>query len=151
MRISDWSSDVCSSDLLHRDVAEVPERVVHARILPVDDPHAPAVVEKVLAQRIAVAGRQRQRIGVERSAQRLRRLDHPVIALRQLRLLAVENRQIVVDHGKKLEAEAEFLAAAVHALQRFGGARRGAGALAELRSEEHTSELQSLMRNSYAV
>src|SRR3546814_13570319 len=76
--------------------------------------------------------RSRQRIGVERSAQRLRRLDHPVIALRQLRLLAVENRQIVVDHGKKLEAEAEFLAAAVHALQRFGAARRGAGALAEI-------------------
>src|SRR3546814_2169668 len=32
-----------------------------------------------------------------------------------------------------------------------GGDRRGGGAAADARSEEHTSELQSLMRISYAV
>src|SRR3546814_9345348 len=31
MRISDWSSDVCSSDLHHVDRSGVPARVVHAR------------------------------------------------------------------------------------------------------------------------
>src|SRR3546814_5489166 len=33
----------------------------------------------------------------------------------------------------------------------FRGDQRIVGAVAEARSEEHTSELQSLMRNSYAV
>src|SRR3546814_7514376 len=41
--------------------------------------------------------------------------------------------------------------AASHKLARAGGAFIGLSGLAILRSEEHTSELQSLMRISYAV
>src|SRR3546814_8880079 len=79
-------------------------------------------------------------------------------SLRQWRLPAAEDRQVVVDHGEELEAEAELPAAAVHLLQGERGAGWRARALAEAvrrhgddRSEEHTSELQSLMRISYAV
>src|SRR3546814_4134245 len=36
-------------------------------------------------------------------------------------------------------------------LERMGGAHAGSQVRRRLRSEEHTSELQSLMRNSYAV
>src|SRR3546814_6493289 len=88
MRISDWSSDVCSSDLLRpRDrLAGDERRLGEGRIEPVDDREA-------LDERRAV--------DLERRHESLR------VA-----------RQIV---------------------------------LAVLRSEEHTSELQSLMRLSYAV
>ena len=45
-----------SNAALDREVAEIPQRIVHAGIFPVDDPHALAGIEKVLAQRIAMAG-----------------------------------------------------------------------------------------------
>src|SRR3546814_4228200 len=86
MRISDWSSDVCSSDLLRRS----PERSVPAREL---RPIQPRDLEH----------RRARATGLDREFDRhLRRaVEHPPQAV--------------------------------------------------LRSEEHTSELQSLMRISYAV
>src|SRR3546814_6381377 len=105
MRISDWSSDVCSSDLEeqdeHRGEAAVP--------LPPGAPHRPT------PQR---AGRQRK----ESEAGTDRRGG----AGRQIR------QRMAPDQGN--------------------GAGHGDGHVDEEgRSEEHTSELQSLMRISYAV
>src|SRR3546814_5520858 len=101
MRISDWSSDVCSSDLVRRPA--VAGALHAAGPLALDQPHVrPGIL--VLAD---PAGVRRAFAG-----HRLRRQD----------------------------------ASAGHDEH----ARQGDG-LAARRSEEHTSELQSLMRISYAV
>src|SRR3546814_2422263 len=98
MRISDWSSDVCSSDLQHRRARPVPGPSDHQR-----------------------DGR-RPHHHQEPAARALRGQDHQDVA------------------------QARRLVLARHAEPR----RLAEGGRAH-RSEEHTSELQSLMRNSYAV
>src|SRR3546814_3601503 len=113
MRISDWSSDVCSSDL----------RSDHGQ-------------------------------GAEEAVQCLHRLG-PVLFGGAAAGLA--RRQVVVTVGRPVQADrrGEFVAGNL-----LGVAQGVAGALADqagraqrrqVRSEEHTSELQSLMRISYAV
>src|SRR3546814_7667689 len=129
MRISDWSSDVCSSDL-RVEVGAV-ERA------------------RLLAQR----GRQLQRLAGAAHVQRhlrIRRLQ----ALEVAQGLAVVDALTVGahDHVARLEARLFGGRAGVHACHRRAARavqaqRRGDA----LRSEEHTSELQSLMRISYAV
>src|SRR3546814_10331958 len=113
MRISDWSSDVCSSDLLHRN-------------------RRPRCRSKAYSQRSCVfpssldsgrqcgdlCGRQYEPVGIE------------AVAREELRSLA---------HDARHEGQEEFRCS--HACC----------AAAHHRSEEHTSELQSLMRISYAV
>src|SRR3546814_5601866 len=108
MRISDWSSDVCSSDLV-----------------------------QILASALAVRGRHRQ--GVSHCARK------PLPALIPLRLppKAARNRAYPRPAGKN----ARFMITAIRAM--FSSTIGKFLALA--RSEEHTSELQSLMRISYAV
>src|SRR3546814_3218895 len=98
MRISDWSSDVCSSDLANKHRRHNQQCHEH------DD------VVAVVADRLhdAVAG-----------------ATGRVLQLRQ----TLRERQ----RGQR------------------GDAQGHGGALGETRSEEHTSELQSLMRISYAV
>src|SRR3546814_9970766 len=99
MRISDWSSDVCSSDLGHRADKGVGE---------------PRAVERHLLPRAAAAGKP-QFVGLAgRVIEQQPELDH--------------HRAVAA-----LDAERRILEAAA------------------ARSEEHTSELQSLMRISYAV
>src|SRR3546814_4662098 len=104
MRISDWSSDVCSSDLQEQRG----QRQV-ARILDVGIAHA---LEQDQVE-------DRDRGDIER---------HPAIA---------QDHRHPIDLGAPVEPitgkAGDVLAAAPH------------------RSEEHTSELQSLMRISYAV
>src|SRR3546814_2915432 len=103
MRISDWSSDVCSSDLLQ-------------------DRQHDGGAQQELHQR------QRHRTAeIEVEAQRLVDRD-----LQRRRLRPAAERQ---HHGKGGEAEHEDQARDTR----------------QHRSEEHTSELQSLMRSSYAV
>src|SRR3546814_8695453 len=103
MRISDWSSDVCSSDLL-ADARQQPLVAGFGRHVRND-----AVVERGRIQ------------GMEDRCRR--------------------GAGIAVEHHRS----------ARHA-RREDGARNGSQlAAAEPRSEEHTSELQSLMRTSYAV
>src|SRR3546814_2097841 len=107
MRISDWSSDVCSSDL--RDVESFDRSVLDC------------LIDEIL-QRLAAdqAFAEHRPVGDRRAIQRKRHL------------LQVE-------------------AAVAGRIQRAGDAA-GAGADDQVRrSEEHTSELQSLMRISYAV
>src|SRR3546814_7373922 len=100
MRISDWSSDVCSSDLLHHE------------------------------------GRRREEPQSWRAGTRRRR----------------PGREVFGDGSARRGAAALFACGA----DRFRRAFRSAAWLHPIsvvpaRSEEHTSELQSLMRISYAV
>src|SRR3546814_4751278 len=122
MRISDWSSDVCSSDLHHCDVALEVQQGVIAQIV--------------------------------RRAQRVRPFEQTRAAHRQ----RVRREQFVGDvAGVVAIAEADRDVAAIEQVAALivHPGRRGVEAVCRLdhdiRSEEHTSELQSLMRISYAV
>src|SRR3546814_7577869 len=126
MRIRDWSSDVCSSDLpggMERTAV-----VVEALRCAIEKNRDLALevqaLEVVHAQRRCMHGL---------ADEYRRRLD--------LRLRGIETRL-----GQELVLEPQRDAAPVA----IDGEAR-ALALARGRSEEHTSELQSLMRISYAV
>src|SRR3546814_4090088 len=109
MRISDWSSDVCSSDLLWR------ERFVDASL--------PGMSVDCGPDSLA-------RLGIFRKAMPIRAdtAVHPLIARPQDGLILAPSP--MRDHaGTAILYIDEML----------------------VRSEEHTSELQSLMRISYAV
>src|SRR3546814_7191370 len=115
MRISDWSSDVCSSDLPHADGAS---RETAGRPL--------------VAGRYSV-GQVRPRQGESGDAADRKgggdgRIQRPALCRVSLQRVLRRSRVPAGSTG----------------LGRGGGAARR-------RSEEHTSELQSLMRISYAV
>src|SRR3546814_9978871 len=135
MRISDWSSDVCSSDLLaagkqllcqrltdHRDMTEIFEVVAHVDLIDIGIGEV-TTRDQLQAQRF----QQRPRGEVERDIGAgiglclVQEQGHVPIVLAERHLVGGGNR---LNTGKRSEA---------------------------LRSEEHTSELQSLMRISYAV
>src|SRR3546814_2411028 len=101
MRISDWSSDVCSSDLL----------AVH----------------------------------------RLQRGDEAAALLVDARRALGDLRGVFLDAADGLADGAHHLADGLRAAAHGFRAAGGLVALGDERSEEHTSELQSLMRISYAV
>src|SRR3546814_9147242 len=115
MRISDWSSDVCSSDL---PVRHLRQRVEAAGV------HR-------LEQQVEQFG-----LGDARLGQAARRLGH-----------LLENRfePRGGDQAERHEIVAQQPARRPLPAQRLLHVLRGP------RSEEHTSELQSLMRISYAV
>src|SRR3546814_1879277 len=106
MRISDWSSDVCSSDLDPEFEVETPFRVAGV----VQD-HRLEHGRVGNAQMIAFKRHQNGRTAGEPHDTTFMTFDHDMVI------------------------RAKWLAKAEH----------------ETRSEEHTSELQSLMRTSYAV
>src|SRR3546814_8584642 len=117
MRISDWSSDVCSSDLPD-------DRGDHPAAVDIADQHhghiggaREAHVRDVALAQIDLGGRSRA-------------LDDDDVALAAQPMIAFENL------GHQRAARFAEIAAAQCAAHR---------------SEEHTSELQSLMRISYAV
>src|SRR3546814_4907396 len=114
MRISDWSSDVCSSDLFE-------QREHHFGIVD--------VLARMLSDELG------------RGCDRLRAVDDGQAA--NLELLDA------VSIGLRLDQVADCRNAVVE-IEEAGGVVMQSG-LDRLRSEEHTSELQSLMRNSYAV
>src|SRR3546814_1596117 len=121
MRISDWSSDVCSSDLQDRAAHEeqMGQEKRPADAQPVDDV---SDAEKDKRLRAVVGGHQQPE------------LRHGKVEV------ALDHRR----HGKDR-----------HDIQRAQNVGHSENAKASLpcvcRSEEHTSELQSLMRISYAV
>src|SRR3546814_7243911 len=122
MRISDWSSDVCSSDLNRGRFRGWPQAQIDAKHITVavagaqqfdDAPADPlGCVDRIFPR----AARQGLRIEEED------RIDVRTVVQFTAAMLAKR------DHGKSA---------------RFG--------VRHTRSEEHTSELQSLMRISYAV
>src|SRR3546814_3893944 len=120
MRISDWSSDVCSSDL-HIGKHDL----------------AIGVVLHLLVRLVADAHRPHPAIAVER----LRLIfDQPSFAADAVERLDMPAGRIVDDVAQIFEIAFEHVERA-EPVQRLHG----------VRSEEHTSELQSLMRISYAV
>src|SRR3546814_10684495 len=123
MRISDWSSDVCSSDL--------------------SEQRRPRDEERALARERA------ERDALDRPARAAEADDQPAPRRAIERLFpgcpadAVEDHGAALAAGDLMHARHDILAAAVDDM--------GCACLAGARSEEHTSELQSLMRISYAV
>src|SRR3546814_7051377 len=121
MRISDWSSDVCSSDLLTTAMAAAQQAAQHA----------------VTAARTSyekVTGSPFQDIG---------RLDDYAADV----VRALGDVDLLKSHftGRALgEIDFEQVKAAIKTAE--GGEKRR-----ELRSEEHTSEIQSLLRDSYTA
>src|SRR3546814_4652267 len=110
MRISDWSSDVCSSDLR----AEI--QLPHERRIKDGAGHQRDEEEEAHQAQEQHAGQSQEHVGV------------------------------------KLEQEVHHAFLTLPARRLPGGAVEDVdGHLRGLRSEEHTSELQSLMRISYAV
>src|SRR3546814_10736992 len=147
MRISDWSSDVCSSDLStvrdHLDPEEQPSPTDVADIGVVAEsrfqgtPQFAAAQANLLQQPVVpdhMLHRQGGRAG--------RRVTHVGVSM-------LEEAAAVADRGIDARVHqdgTDRLVAGAEALGDHQQVRRD-----PVRSEEHTSELQSLMRLSYAV
>src|SRR3546814_5312276 len=136
MRISDWSSDVCSSDLDDAEpVARIERAAERHRRLLWDRGHGIDTAGEV--------GR-RYRDGADRAydyaapigagAGAGRRRDDKLRAVRRSGVLG--RREVFVDLVRQRRCEGAVAGLPRHRLAR---------------SEEHTSELQSLMRISYAA
>src|SRR3546814_3114017 len=120
MRISDWSSDVCSSDLI-----QIQDRAAGEEDRPCEVDLAPDSVGQL--NRFLRQPREQHAIADQMAAEQRQR----------------EHR---VNHGRF-----EFDEARVVHIDRQADEHERDQRGDEMRSEEHTSELQSLMRNSYAV
>src|SRR3546814_6358006 len=138
MRISDWSSDVCSSDLVVFDVLARLLRhrygegaLVYARnVTDVDDKiNAAAAAE-----------------GVDISVVTARYEKHYLDDMAALGVAPPDVAPRATAHIDEMIAMIGRLIEGGHAY-----AAEGHALFHVPRSEEHTSELQSLMRNSYAV
>src|SRR3546814_8862091 len=119
MRISDWSSDVCSSDL-------------HV--------HYP--------RRAPAAARDPQRIHGGIVRQFHQGVGPRLVASREMSLF---QKALGVKADPYPPIRPDAAGESLHALRNIGGDRTPACRNTDVRSEEHTSELQSLMRISYAV
>src|SRR3546814_7411048 len=138
MRISDWSSDVCSSDLYKAD----------GFVLPIDklfEEGLPAIVllnDRGYRHFVVVKGLRSGRVLVgdpARGTRSLTRRDFGRLWDNNV-LFVVHNRRELADFNQSRDWRV-----APQAPLETGVGRQS------LRSEEHTSELQSLMRISYAV
>src|SRR3546814_10791452 len=126
MRISDWSSDVCSSDLGHPhggEVADGPDGEA-------DQPEAQAETHGS-GQRPVHDG-DGARCAAEQDMLGQRPVDGDGKPRHRVELFEAARHQMSAPPPKLKKLRKNELAA-------------------KARSEEHTSELQSLMRNSYAV
>src|SRR3546814_4696754 len=137
MRISDWSSDVCSSDLrLHIIVDTASRHTAEERERP----------GMGIEQHLLALARIGPDIGCARVAETHMRHLHPHRLAGDLHILVapVELVGLTRLEGHRDERRCAFASILP---PRSTPARR----IAAHRSEEHTSELQSLMRISYAV
>src|SRR3546814_5983822 len=154
MRISDWSSDVCSSDLIASD-----HDLALAELLHIDD-GAQTTPDKPLdflrPTRLLALRRLARAARMRRAGQHAIFGGHPARAL-----AAHPRRHLLVDAGGHqnlgvakadedaalgVNGELGFESDGTHLIGRAAG--RAHKLSFRLRSEEHTSELQSLMRNS---
>src|SRR3546814_1991362 len=108
MRISDWSSDVCSSDLF---AAPRQAHIVERLVVDAEEAAGRAIFGRHIGERRAVGEAE-----------------------------AVEAGAVIFDEAPDDALGAQHLRRGEHEVGR-----------GHARSEEHTSELQSLMRISYAV
>src|SRR3546814_8028216 len=130
MRISDWSSDVCSSDLQVGIVAAI-EPVVGA----------PAAQPFLVADHPIRAAAADEHVRLPAAEQRVRARLAPeqilaITACEPIFARIASDVVIAVEPAQRVAARA---------------ADDRVGERVAIRSEEHTSELQSLMRISYAV
>src|SRR3546814_2909890 len=124
MRISDWSSDVCSSDLVTAaELAEAKNEILTSTI---QNRETAAGKANVLAASVIIDGDPRA-------------ADKQLAAIAQV--TAVDIQRVA----------RTYLADEHSAAIRYLPAESAAAGAKSDRSEEHTSELQSLMRISYAV
>src|SRR3546814_5300955 len=123
MRISDWSSDVCSSDL---DLTVQRDTLLQLGV----------AADRIYTDK-GFTGTNRTRPGLDQALAAVRRGDTLVVPKLDRLARSVPDARAIGDdlaaRGVKLQ-----LGASVHDP-------------ADPRSEEHTSELQSLMRISYSV
>src|SRR3546814_9536452 len=163
MRISDWSSDVCSSDLTgERHVESEPggggivgDRVDQHR--PADRPVARGegeIVDKVGIGEdieVAIAGLRQHRAAARTGNQRFE-----IVARNRLDIAGQPGGEAVPGKPRwhllrlgrsSLDRDLSEMRGRQHRDRRAGRETD----TDPTRSEEHTSELQSLMRNSYAV
>src|SRR3546814_9406734 len=140
MRISDWSSDVCSSDLFGVIASSVSETALRADIVFLSLPSINEV-EQVCTELRLLAQPGPLKTIVDMSTSDLERT-------RKLAMKLQAQGVVLVDAPvarSRAAAQSGTLLITVGAEQdQFDG-------LKPYRSEEHTSELQSLMRISYAV
>src|SRR3546814_2080630 len=137
MRISDWSSDVCSSDLAEERVIQVVEGrrleaggVVRGEAEVAGEGQAPADAAGGVAAELLVV----------------------VVAHAGLQPVRAEAALVLGEYAGVVALGDIKLGVAFHrvALPVGAGAEQVARVEPEVRSEEHTSELPSLMRISYA-
>src|SRR3546814_7162625 len=126
MRISDWSSDVCSSDL--HDAPSSQSDIV-------------AILRSVAATLELAAARRGMRIEVVAEAL------PPVVGERDELAQVFQN---LLDNAVKYGEDNTVVRVTARRLAKSGAGERRLGRAGLKRSEEHTSELQSLMRISYA-
>src|SRR3546814_5515146 len=157
MRISDWSSDVCSSDLtvhpeagphIHRTVQHIKSLGKQAGVSL--NPATPAKMLDYLIEEVDLVLIMSVNPGFGGQsfiASQLRKIE----AVRKMIDKSGRDIRLEVDGG--IDGGTAPLAIAAGANVLVAGTatfKGGPDAYAGNRSEEHTSELQSLMRNSYA-
>src|SRR3546814_10319729 len=136
MRISDWSSDVCSSDLVD-DPEDFKDR--HITVVGSGDAgieNALGVAEEALENRVTILNRSKDfaRAKAKNVSDMMEAGENGLMSIR------TETQPKKVEPGwLTLETPNGDEKIACDVI------------VARLRSEEHTSELQSLMRTSYAV
>src|SRR3546814_314692 len=150
MRISDWSSDVCSSDLWRSGV-----RGTHLRALFTFGLDGRVLDLKGLREHLchAVPCRLRLRDVIDHDVNRAAdiaacdRPDVKIMGTLHARDRADRPAHLIQGHATRHALQQDVRRIA----QQNPGPREHPKADADRRSEEHTSELQSLMRTSYAV
>src|SRR3546814_8757178 len=134
MRMSDWSSDVCSSDL--DTIKAMTDAVIEIRL----SVPQPALLELLAQPSMAIVNK-----GMGWGPMRARKIGNAVL------LSPVPDP--LAENPEAAEAAANDPAASIELVGTSpeGAVARFKNGYADGRSEEHTSELQSLMRISYAV
>src|SRR3546814_7388925 len=135
MRISDWSSDVCSSDLCEVEGKRPVKQDIHEYLAELDD---------IPGTRVFTAKRARQGYWLNQMCMTLMKPEN--------RAAFKGDERAYLDRFQMTEAQKEAVLKRDYnaALDEGGNIYFLAKVFFTDRSEENTSELQSLMRKSYA-
>src|SRR3546814_3624474 len=137
MRISDWSSDVCSSDLVYSYIKDGVRHYTSKRPKGVEGATALRTIRYSFLETCFACA------------------SSPGVNFNTLRLNTSAYSDEISKAARQYGVEEAVVRAVIHAESAFNPnalSRVGAqGLMPLMRSEEHTSELQSLMHISYAV